>query len=222
MIQRHDANHQGRDFFVGDVHGQLALLQTELEAVGFDRKRDRLFSVGDLIDRGSESLACLSLALEPWCHAVCGNHEMLAFEALLGDNRDSPQTHDAWMINGGTWAMTAAHGEVRAMLKRALPHLPYAREVTVEGRRVGIVHAEPPADWRDVMPPSQALLWGRTRIMQGDETLVKGIDAVVVGHTIVQRPMRLGNVHYIDTGAFNTGKLTLIEARDLLREDVSC
>ena len=85
MIQRHDANHQGRDFFVGDVHGQLALLQAELEAVGFDRKRDRLFSVGDLIDRGSESLACLSLALEPWCHAVCGNHEMLAFEALLGD-----------------------------------------------------------------------------------------------------------------------------------------
>lgn len=220
MIRRHAANHQGRDFVVGDIHGQLALLQAELEAVDFDRERDRLFSVGDLIDRGGESLGCLSLALEPWCHPVCGNHEILAFEALLGPNRDSAAANDAWMINGGAWIASLSRDVVCEMLRRAWPHLPYAREVKVEGRRVGIVHAEPPSDWQDVMPASQALLWGRSRITRGDETPVKGIDAVVVGHTIVQRPRRLGNVHYIDTGAFNTGKLTLIEVRDLLRDDM--
>ncbi|MCK0744960.1 metallophosphoesterase [Chromohalobacter nigrandesensis] len=216
MIQRHDPNEHGRDFIVGDIHGQLALLHDKLSGVGFDRQRDRLFSVGDLIDRGAESLQCLSLALEPWFYAVRGNHEMLAHDALLGEERGSLKTRDAWMINGGTWALEAGLAEVQMLLQHVLPCMPYAREISVAGKRLGIVHAEPPADWRNVATPSQELLWGRTRIRRGDETPVRGIDAVVVGHTIVERPICLGNVHYIDTGAFTTGRLTLIEARTLL------
>ncbi|MDV6319198.1 metallophosphoesterase [Chromohalobacter sp. HP20-39] len=216
MIQRHGPNERGRDFIVGDIHGQLALLHDRLNAVGFDRRRDRLFSVGDLIDRGADSLGCLSLALEPWFYAVRGNHEMLAYDALLGEERGSLKARDAWMINGGTWALEAGLGEAQTMLQQALPCMPYAREVLVAGKRLGIVHAEPPSDWNDVATPSQDLLWGRMRIRRGDGTPVSGIDAVVVGHTIVERPMWLGNVHYIDTGAFTTGRLTLIEARTLL------
>ena len=60
------------------------------------------------------------------------------------------------------------------------------------------------------------MVWGRSRITSKDQTPVTGIDAVVVGHTIVQEPAWLGNVHYIDTGAFHTGKLTLIDAREVL------
>ncbi|WP_277810632.1 metallophosphoesterase [Chromohalobacter canadensis] len=216
MIQRHGPNEHGRDFIVGDIHGQLALLNDRLSAVDFDRQRDRLFSVGDLIDRGADSLQCLSLALEPWFYAVRGNHEMLAHDALLGEERGSLKTRDAWMINGGTWALEAGLAEAQMMLQQALPCMPYAREIAVAGKRLGIVHAEPPADWRDVVTPSQDLLWGRTRIRRGNETPVSGIDAVVVGHTIVERPLWLGNVHYIDTGAFTTGRLTLIEARSLM------
>jgi hypothetical protein len=51
MIERHAANGRGRDFIVGDLHGCRAMLDALLVHVGFDPDRDRLFSVGDLMDR---------------------------------------------------------------------------------------------------------------------------------------------------------------------------
>ncbi|WP_230805737.1 hypothetical protein [Halomonas sp. IOP_14] len=124
------------------------------------------------------------------------------------------------MINGGTWAITENMIEVRQILREALKYLPYARQIDVLGQQVGIVHAEPPADWSQVEMADDAgkveMVWGRTRIKRRDTTPVVGIDAVVVGHTIVEQPTWLGNVFYIDTGAFHTGRLTLINAREVL------
>jgi serine/threonine protein phosphatase 1 len=54
-------NSRGKDYVVGDLHGCYDLLQRVLGEVGFDTTCDRLFSVGDLIDRGPNSLKCLEL-----------------------------------------------------------------------------------------------------------------------------------------------------------------
>jgi serine/threonine protein phosphatase 1 len=217
MLQKHEANTRGRDFFVGDIHGEYRLLQAAMAEVAFDRRTDRLFSVGDLIDRGPESLDCLSLAFEPWCFGVRGNHEMLARAAL---HEGGGTAWALWMMNGGAWVNGQDVREVRQRLEAALRYLPYAREIAVAGRRVGLVHAEPPPDWSLIEDGGEAiqhaLVWGRRRITQRDSTPVAGIDAVVVGHTIVEQPLWLGNVHYIDTGAFHTGRLTLIEAREVI------
>ncbi|RTR04994.1 metallophosphoesterase [Halomonas nitroreducens] len=210
---RHATNHRGRDFFVGDLHGEYDLLMAQLSRVAFDQRVDRLFSVGDLIDRGPASLSCLRLSCQPWFHGVRGNHEMLAHDALFVDGAGMA----LWRINGGAWALDKSLDEVRRVLEAALQHLPYAREVRVGERRIGMVHAEPPADWSGIEECDRhALVWGRERIRRGDTTPVTGIDAVVVGHTIVEAPRVLGNVHYLDTGAFLTGRLTLVEARELL------
>ncbi|MBS9403171.1 metallophosphoesterase [Halomonas sp. TRM85114] len=218
LLVKHEENPKGRDFFVGDIHGQYDLLMEALYRVSFDKQRDRLFSVGDLIDRGSESFECLSLAFEPWFFGVRGNHEMLAKNAL---NEGAGQAWDLWQINGGSWVFLNNVHEVRTILNAALEHLPYAREVAVAGKRVGMVHADPPVNWELLEMENHpaglhALVWGRSRITAADTTPVKGIDAVVVGHTILEEPLTLGNVHFIDTGAFSTGRLTLIDAREVL------
>lgn len=214
MLVKHEANSRGRDFFVGDIHGAYRLLREALQDVDFDAAIDRLFSVGDLIDRGEASLECLSLAREPWFFAVRGNHEVMA-QAALHEGRGG--AWDNWMLNGGDWIMHHDIKEVRAILDAALDHLPYARQVEVAGRQIGMVHAEPPGDWAALESTGpDTLVWGRNRIAQGDESPVAGIDAVVVGHTIVDAPLVLGNVNYIDTGAFHSGRLTLIDARELL------
>lgn len=36
-----------------------------------------MLSVGDLVDRGPDSIGCLKLLEAPWFHAVMGNHEQL-------------------------------------------------------------------------------------------------------------------------------------------------
>lgn len=76
------ANRQGRDFIVGDLHGCLPLLEDCLAAVAFDPERDRLFSVGDLVDRGPDSLGVLRLIEKPWFYYVLGNHDADLFETL--------------------------------------------------------------------------------------------------------------------------------------------
>jgi serine/threonine protein phosphatase 1 len=44
--------------------------------------------------------------------------------------------------------------------------------------------------------------WSRSRITDEDVSGVKGVLAVVCGHTPVNRPVVLGNVYHIDTGGW--------------------
>ena len=55
MIELVPANNVGIDYICSDIHGHFSLLESQLEKVGFDPDKDRLFSLGDLIDRGDES-----------------------------------------------------------------------------------------------------------------------------------------------------------------------
>jgi serine/threonine protein phosphatase 1 len=109
VIRSLPTNCQGKDYVVGDLHGCHDLLQRVLNEVDFDEARDRLFSVGDLIDRGPDSLKCLELLSEPWFFAVKGNHEdmMLDFfqsyrrDGHLEDLKDVHGTRFLWY--GGDW-----------------------------------------------------------------------------------------------------------------------
>ncbi len=130
----HYTNTRGRDFIVGDLHGSLAMLETLLRHVGFDAARDRLFSVGDLVDRGADSAGCLALLDEPWFFAVLGNHE----EMMAANDSD-------WMRNGGGWIFGVsqdARPEVNRLIEKA-GKLPLWRTVELPGnRRFHVVHAE--------------------------------------------------------------------------------
>lgn len=109
LVRALPSNQKGRDFAVGDLHGCFDLLDRLLEAVRFDPACDRLFSVGDLVDRGPDSLRCMSFLEAPWFHAVKGNHESMLleyFESYLSgdglDEWDQVTRSDMW-LNGGDW-----------------------------------------------------------------------------------------------------------------------
>ncbi|MBI5257888.1 MAG: metallophosphoesterase [Burkholderiales bacterium] len=71
------ASQRGRDRVVGDLHGHRGLFEQALDHLRFDPGRDRVLSVGDLIDRGPDSLDTLSLVEQPWFRAVLGNPELM-------------------------------------------------------------------------------------------------------------------------------------------------
>ena len=58
-------NNNGYDYVIGDLHGCYALLEKLLKQVNFDSRGDRLFSVGDIVDRGESSFECLKLLSKP-------------------------------------------------------------------------------------------------------------------------------------------------------------
>ena len=46
---------------------------------------------------------------------------------------------------------------------------------------------------------------------------IEGVHKIYVGHSIVQRPASYGNVMFIDTGAYTSGKLSIV---DISNEEV--
>jgi serine/threonine protein phosphatase 1 len=128
--RRMPANADGRDFVVGDLHGHRGLLELELDDLGFDPTRDRVFSVGDLIDRGPDSLATLRLIEEPWFHAVLGNHELKLLE-YLGYYASRLASRKAGMSGAGDWVIDAISKHPKAFdrLAARVAALPLAMHV---------------------------------------------------------------------------------------------
>jgi bis(5'-nucleosyl)-tetraphosphatase (symmetrical) len=67
-------------YAIGDIHGCLQEFQTLLKLIAFNPKIDRLWLVGDIVNRGPESLATLRLVrnmvLEGSTAMVLGNHDL--------------------------------------------------------------------------------------------------------------------------------------------------
>ena len=217
--RRFARNPTGHDFVVGDVHGMFSALRELLALPRFDEDRDRLFSVGDLIDRGPDSREALDWLAKPWLHAVRGNHEQLLLDS--GD----PATRDLWIRrNGGAWWLDCGASE-RAAFHEACAALPIAIEIAASRGRVGVVHADAPRSnsWPDFlarlrMQDEDAVehaLWSRERVAGESAGRVSGVDLVVCGHTPTTRIVEVGNVRFIDTGAVYRqlagARLTMIE-----------
>jgi serine/threonine protein phosphatase 1 len=217
-------NADGRDFCVGDLHGSFNVLERALDSLGFDPERDRLISVGDLIDRGPQSPRVLEFLRRPWFHAVRGNHE-----TMLLDNIDAAEINVRWLIQAGAGWWLMLDDEERAAYPAPLSELPYTIEVDTADGRVGVVHADVPEGlhWDEFvaeLPHNARLrehaLWARTRIGQVQQDTptneVEGVNLLVVGHTPVSPITFANNVCFLDTGAayapnFPGAALTLLE-----------
>jgi bis(5'-nucleosyl)-tetraphosphatase (symmetrical) len=64
-----------RTIIVGDIHGCIDEFNELIRKVSYNPKEDRLILLGDLIDRGPESLAVLDKARKMNLECVMGNHE---------------------------------------------------------------------------------------------------------------------------------------------------
>ncbi|WP_051279899.1 metallophosphoesterase [Hellea balneolensis] len=215
MHEHVSQNLNGRDFVVGDIHGAYGLLIEELRRVGFNRENDRLFSVGDLIDRGPDSEKCLTLLDEPWFYLVRGNHEQMLIDAVKnGEGYD-------WWNSYGSWTKWILPEKVESWAKQ-LALLPISMTLQCEEFAVGICHAETDGqNWkasRENPRSENAMLWGR-RILRGNiDYNVEGVDITIHGHTPLDSPRWVGNRYFLDTGAWETGILTLRKVADLFSE----
>ena len=88
-----------RRIVIGDVHGHHDGLMTLLEALapGSD---DRVYFLGDLIDRGPKSAQVLDFVQQSPYQTLLGNHEQLMLEALSGVPMDM-QAWQSWLYSGG-------------------------------------------------------------------------------------------------------------------------
>jgi len=227
-------NVHGRDFVIGDIHGHFELVEQLLKEVDFDVTVDRLISVGDSIDRGPESHRALEFLEKSWFYSIRGNHEAM----LMAAQAREYGIYELWMRNGGEWADLVSEDFLNK-LSELCKKLPYAIEIETKNGNVGVLHADMPPglSWPQLTKSlsastlkakhQQTLLWARdtyrayrkAREYPGviKEPNIEGIYRVYVGHSIVNNPCLFGNMMFIDTGAYVTGKLTAV---DLSNEEV--
>lgn len=154
MVRVLPSNQVGRDFVVGDLHGCFDLLDRLLDHVRFDSACDRLFSVGDLVDRGPDSLRSQEFMDAPWFYAVKGNHEDLLlefFEPYRASGRmgywDEILASDLW-LNGGEWVEACFLQVAQRMtsefdrLLKLVHELPLIWVVGKGPERFHVLHAE--------------------------------------------------------------------------------
>ncbi|MDU7154664.1 MAG: metallophosphoesterase, partial [Enterobacter sp.] len=184
----------------------------ELKRRHFNPYEDLLISVGDMIDRGPDSVKSLQLINEKWFRAVRGNHEQMALDSL--DNND----FSLWTMNGGIWfrQLERDQQQLALSLLEACHDLPHIIEITCANGLNVIAHADyPAAEYRWQKPVSaQRVLWDRDRLtgfMVGKGQGISGADHFWFGHTPVDRRYDFDNLHYIDTGAVFDGYFTLAQ-----------
>jgi len=76
-------------YAIGDIQGCFCSLKALLERVSFDPSKDRLWLVGDLVNRGPDSLETLRFVrdLGPAAITVLGNHDLYLLMVAYGSIR---------------------------------------------------------------------------------------------------------------------------------------
>lgn len=205
IYQRIEGSHWRHVWVVGDIHGCFSLLMARLRQCQFDPRQDLLVSVGDVIDRGPDSLRCLRLLRKSWIVAVRGNHEQMALDAQATGEQL------LWFMNGGAWFAHADQSAARLALK-ACRKLPWILELRCRSGIHVVAHADYPDDdyqWQKEVD-LQRVLWDRTRLMNKGNG-IRGADHFWFGHTPLRHRLDRDNLHYIDTGAVFGGELTLVQ-----------
>lgn len=221
MIHKHfEPNTVGTDYVVGDIHGCYATYMAAFDKLNFNPETDRMFSVGDLVDRGAHSYNCFKLLDLPYFHAVLGNHEQMPIDYL--DNSDFAHRHYAqnYSANGGDWFLDL-HPDLQKVIADRFRELP----IVITVGDVAIMHADPVTlNFEKTLEllnsenestqenAIQCAIWARTYVnfQCGNGIVVQGIDRMFLGHTPQPRGVLVsGNLHFIDTGSVFGHTLTI-------------
>ena len=215
-----------RLYVIGDIHGRLDLLQRMCGLVNADigssGRHNLIVTLGDYIDRGPDSRGVIDYLLSnPFAGqfvGLKGNHEAL-LEKFLGDSTIGA---DWWRLGGletlKSFGITVGPRMTRRGFKKAavqlhktlsqqqLEFFSSLKTSLVVGSYF-LCHAGVRPGVALDLQNDDDLLWIR------DEFLESKIDfgkIVIHGHTPTREPQVLANRINIDTGAFDSGRLTCV------------
>lgn len=125
-------------YAIGDLHGNLDALKRLLRAIRFTADRDRLWFVGDIVNRGDDSLGCLRFvrALGANAITVLGNHDLALLVFAQRDDGPAYTNPDLAAI------LAAADSQQLLYWLRQQPLLHHDPELGWT-----MVHAGIPAEW---------------------------------------------------------------------------
>jgi serine/threonine protein phosphatase 1 len=215
-----------RLYVIGDIHGRLDLLERMIDLVNLDigsyGPHSLIVTLGDYIDRGPDSRGVVDRLLNnPFAGQFVrlkGNHEAL-FEKFVDDSSIGT---DWWRLGGletlKSFGITVGPRMTKRGFKKAAVQLREtlsqqqleffsSLQTSLAVGRYFLCHAGVRPGVALELQSEEDLLWIR------DEFLDSQIDfgkIVIHGHTPTREPQVHANRINIDTGAYDSGRLTCI------------
>ena len=218
-----------KTYVIGDLHGGYQGLMQCLEKVNFDYENDKLISVGDLCDGWSETHLIFDEVrkIKNFIH-VMGNHDEWSLDGLKRDNKfGSAIFNHAWLSQGGeatknSYLSLDDEGKEAfiQLLSEALPYyIDEKNRLFVHAgydRKMSIEKEDYTPEWEK---SSGNLWWDRMmwdNLNRGFHIEDPRYDKVFIGHTPTiskgtSKPINIGNVWNVDTGAAFYGPVTIMD-----------
>jgi serine/threonine protein phosphatase 1 len=227
-----------RTLVIGDIHGgHRALLQC-LERADFDYKNDQLIQLGDIADGYPEVYECVEELLKVKnLISIKGNHDDWFAEFIRTDFHPFYWTYGGkgtlisyldksgkagrYFVRGSGYKTSLVSGDIPQTHKdffqnqtlyyidqknRCFLHAGFKRDLPFN------VQKKEEYFWnRDLW--SDALKFGSDAALKEEFRIVTEFKEIYIGHTrtLADEPLKMFNVTNMDTGAGNTGKLTIMD-----------
>lgn len=226
-----------RRLIIGDIHGNRDALLSALEASNYDPTSDRLFFVGDYIDRHPHSKEVVDLILTfPDKVCIRGNHDQFMIDFLHQDHNQK-SISSVWAEHGGRSTLESYGFKMRSNKKNKIlssgtippDHVDFYNSLipyqfTPDNKAV--LHGGFDLNLRDMS--ANYIIWDRLMWKTAIEEHARGqatfscftrFQMLFIGHTNLLSfpgqeeclPQKRLNVWNIDTGAGFSGPLTIMD-----------
>jgi serine/threonine protein phosphatase 1 len=200
------------NYLITDIHGHYDGFKQLLDTVKFNKNRDSLIILGDIVDGGRKSRQCLNLALSiPHMTFVAGNHDYWMLDWVKG----GPEL-PVWIHQGGYATLESYDFKRKNVPKSHIDLLEKSPYYLIKDNSI-FVHG----GFNPLVPIEnqtvEFVTWDRTLIQYAMYNPIKNYNHVYIGHTSTQFyykstiPLHFNNLTMCDTGGGWNGKLTLID-----------
>lgn len=202
-----------RTIVIGDVHGCAEEFEALLLTLKLKRK-DRVFQVGDLINRGPESHRAIKLAKKYDVRCILGNHEVRLLEAKQQKNPDMLKSTDLetyHQLTKADWKFLKKLPPYiyRKKLKTVIVHAGFLPKITWHKQDITTItqirYIDADGNMATTDAPSGATSWADSW---------KGNPFVVYGHNARPEVFKRKGSIGIDTGCVYGGQLTAYIVED--------
>jgi serine/threonine protein phosphatase 1 len=151
----------GRIFAIGDIHGCSKTFKRLLLDIIKIQKSDKIYCVGDYIDRGNDSKGVIDFILKLrgkgyQIHTLRGNHEQLIMDSVQSESK-----YNHWIKNGGDKTLSSfgisSYNELKPVYKTFLKRTKFF----IKSGKYIFVHAGLNFEIANPFEDKLAMLWIR-------------------------------------------------------------
>lgn len=196
------------NYVISDIHGHLELFKKMLGKINF-QSEDKLYILGDMVDRGSEPIKVVQYIMKQSnMYVIQGNHENLMLDVLEDENNE--KALERWYRNGGEMTHNQYKAleveeqhTIKAYLEQRPLYLALEKYLLVHAG----ISAKPHETWEEVRDrqTKRDLIWMRDEFIDYPTITDK---KVIFGHTQTFKMGEVGSIWFgsdkigIDCGVY--------------------